>query len=321
LVDPERRRRTVADVRRRLGHDQVSERRACQVLGQPRATQQYRPRKEDADRRLIGELRRLVESYPRYGSERVYQVLLGTGWRVNFKRVHRLWKQEHLQVSRKQRKRRRLPGSSGNSCIRYRATHRNHVWSYDFVADRTEDGRQLKLLVVIDEFTRECLAIEAARTFSGRDVILTLQYLFALRGAPEHVRSDNGSEFVAQEVQKWLNQAAVRTLYIQKASPWENAYVESFNGKLRDELLNRELFLSLTEARYVLDEWRLGYNHRRPHSGLNWQTPAAFAAHRNDPAAGMFPAASRAEPPVGAAPLPPAQHADQLPPILSPPLA
>ena len=285
------------------------------VLGQPRATQQYVPRKEDADRRLIGALRRLVESYPRYGSERVHQLLLGTGWRVNFKRVHRLWKQEHLQVSRKQRKRRRLPGHSGNSCIRHRATHRNHVWSYDFVADRTEDGRQLKLLVVIDEFTRECLAIEAARTFTARDVILTLQYLFAVRGAPEHVRSDNGSEFVAREVQKWLGQAAVRTLYIQKASPWENAYVESFNGKLRDELLNRELFLSLTEARYVLDEWRLGYNHRRPHSGLNWQTPAAFAANLNDSAAGVFPAASRAEPPVAA--LPPAQHATQPQLILS----
>ena len=303
-----------------MGHEKISERRACQALGQPRATQQYVPQKEDADRRLISELRRLVESYPRFGSERVHQLLVHTGWLVNFKRVHRLWKHEHMQVPRKQHKKRRLPGHSGNSCIRYRATHRNHVWSYDFVVDRTEDGRQLKLLVVIDEFTRECLAIEAARTFTARDVILTLQYLFAVRGAPEHVRSDNGSEFVAKEVQKWLDQAAVRTLYIQKASPWENAYVESFNGKLRDELLNRELFLSLTEARYVLDEWRLAYNHRRPHSGLAWQTPAAFSATLLDPAAGVVPAAWLAGPTVGAAPLPPAQPANQ-PSILSQTLA
>lgn len=210
---------------------------------------------------------------------------------MNFKRLHRLWKREHLQVPRRQRKRRRLPGSSANSCVRHRATHPNHVWSYDFLADRTEDGRQLKLLVVIDEFTRECLAIEVGRTFTAREVILTLQYLFAVRGAPEHIRSDNGPEFIAKEIRRWLDRASVGTLYIRKASPWENGYVESFNGKLRDELLNRELFLSLPEARYVLDAWRTEYNHHRPHSGLKWQTPAAFAA-------------SLAGPPVGAPPLP-----------------
>ena len=246
-----------------------------------------------------------MEAYPRYGSERVHQRLVDVGWRVNFKRVHRLWKQEHLQVPRKQHKRRRFPGNSANGCTRHRAAHRNHVWSYDFLTDRTEDGRQLKLLVVIDEFTRECLAIEAGRVFRGRDVILTLQYLFAMRGSPEHIRSDNGPEFVAKEVQRWLERAAVRTLYINKASPWENGYVESFNGRLQDELLNGELFLSLDEARYVLDEWRLEYNHRRPHSGINWQTPAAFAA------------ATLTGPPVGAPPLPPAQSADQYQPILS----
>jgi transposase InsO family protein len=255
------------------------------------------------DRQLIAEMRRLVESYPRYGSERVHQLLVGLKWRVNFKRVHRLWKQEHLHVPKKQRKRRRLPGSSANSCVRHRATHRNHVWSYDFLTDRTEDGRQLKLLVVIDEFTRESLAIEVGRTFTARDVMLTLQYLFAVRGAPEHIRSDNGPEFIAKEIQRWLDRASVGTLYIRKASPWENGYVESFNGKLRDELLNGELFLSLTEARYVLDEWRLDYNHRRPHSGIHWQTPAAFAA-------------TLAGPPVGATPLPTDQPTNQQP-ILS----
>jgi transposase InsO family protein len=259
---------------------------------------------------LIDELRRWCEWYPRFGSERVHQLLLGTGWRVNFKRVHRLWKQEHLQVPGKQRKRRRLPGQSANGCIRHQALHRNHVWSYDFLTDRTEDGRQLKLLVVIDEFTRECLAAEVGRTFTARDVMLTLQYLFAVRGAPEHIRSDNGPEFIAKELQQWLERAAVRTLYIQKASPWENGYVESFNGKLRDELLNRELFLSVPEARYVLDEWREEYNHRRPHSGLNWQTPAAYAARLVDRQAGAFPAASRVVSSVGATPLPSTPHAD-----------
>lgn len=306
-------------MRLRLGHDQISERRACRALGQPRSTQRYAAKRPDADRQLIAELRRLVEAHPRRGSERVHRMLVKTNWRVNFKRVHRLWKQEHLQVPRKQRKKRRLPGNSASGCVRHRPRHRNHIWSYDFLADRTEDGRQLKLLVVIDEFTRECLALEAARSFTARDVMLTLQYLFAVRGAPEHIRSDNGPEFVAADVQRWLGRAAVRTLYVQKASPWENGYVESFNGKLRDELLDRELFLGLDEARYVLDEWRNEYNHRRLHSGIGWQTPAAYAASLQDEhesADGMFPSASLADPAVGAAPLPPVQPADQPNPIL-----
>jgi putative transposase len=256
------------------------------------------------DRRLLDEMRRLVRNYPRYGSERVHELLVGTGCRVNFKRLHRLWKQEHLQVPRKQRKRRRLPGQSANGCVRHRARHPHHVWSYDFLTDRTEDGRQLKLLVVIDEFTRECLALEAARTFTAQDVMLTLQYLFAVRTIPKHIRSDNGPEFIAEEIQHWLHQASVGTLYIQKASPWENGYVESFNGKLRDELLNRELFLSLPEARYVLDEWRVEYNERRPHGGIGWQTPATFARRF-------------AGPPVGASPLPPSQQIVNNQPILS----
>jgi transposase InsO family protein len=154
----------------------------------------------------------------------------------------------------------------------------NHVWSYDFVAERTEDGRQLRLLVVIDEYTRECLAIEVGRSFRARNVIDVLQYVFAVRGTPEHLRSDNGPEFVARSVRRWLDQAGVGTLFIAKGSPWENGYVESFNGKLRDELLNRELFLSLEEARWVIDRWRLDYNHHRRHSALDYETPAAFAA-------------------------------------------
>ena len=184
-----------------------------------------------------------------------------------------------MQVPRKQHRRRRLPGGgSQNSCVRHRALRMNHVWSYDFVAERTEDGRQLRLLVVIDEYTRECLAIEVGRSFRARNVIDVLQYVFAVRGTPEHLRSDNGPEFVARSVRRWLDQAGVGTLFIAKGSPWENGYVESFNGKLRDELLNRELFLSLEEARRVIDRWRLDYNHHRRHSTLDYETPAAFAA-------------------------------------------
>ena len=307
----------MAKVRSRLGHDKISERRACKTLAQPRSTQRYRLQRPQKDRALIEAMRGVIDARPRYGSERVHLKLTQTGWSVGFGRVHRLWKKESMQVPRKQRKRRRMPGTSANSCVRHRATHRNHVWSYDFVTERTEDGRQLKLLVVIDEFTRECLAIEPGRSFTARDVILSLQYLFAVRGAPVHIRSDNGPEFVAKAIQKWLGRSSVGTLYLKKASPWENGYVESFNGKLRDELLNGELFLSLAEARYVLDEWRLDYNHRRPHSSLNWQTPAAFAATLDEPAIGAFPTAVLADPPVGAAPLPTAQQAATPPPILS----
>ena len=162
--------------------------------------------------------------------------------------------------------------------MRRRALSRNHVWSYDFLTDRTENGRQLRLLAVIDEYTRECLAIEVDRSFTADDVIGVLQYLFAVRGRPDYIRSDNGPEFVARKVRRWLDEASVQTLFIAKGSPWENGYIESFNGKVRDELLARELFLSLEEARWVIDRWRLDYNHHRIHSSLNYRTPAAFAA-------------------------------------------
>jgi len=185
-----------------------------------------------------------------------------------------------MQVPRKQHRKHRLSlGGSQNSCVRYRAMRRNHVWTYDFVAERTEDGRTLRMLVVIDEFTRECLVIEVGRSFTSDDVIGVLQYLFAIRGVPEHIRSDNGPEFVAKGIRRWLVQAGVGTLFIAKSSPWENGYVESFNGKFRDELLNGELFLGLADARWVIDRWRLDYNHRQRHSALGYQTTAAFAAN------------------------------------------
>ena len=277
-MSPERRRQTVHEVRRRLGPERVSERRACHVLGQPRGTQRYQVRRAHNEWPLLQAMRRLADQRPRFGCPRIHEQLRTEGWPVNHKRVHRLWKREHLQVPRTQHRRRRLPGRSENSCVRHRAQRINHVWSYDFLMDRTEDGRQLKLLSVIDEYTRECLALEVSRSFAAQEVVEVLQYLFAVRGRPEHLRSDNGPEFVAQAVRRWLAQAEVKTLFINKGSPWENGYVESFHGKLRDELLNREIFLSLDEARWVIDRWRSDYNHRRIHSALAYQTPAAFAA-------------------------------------------
>ena len=233
-------------------------------------------------------MRRLARQRPRFGCERIFKLLLSRGWQINEKRVHRLWKQESMQVPVKQYRKRRLPGNSDNGCIRHKAERKDHVWSYDFVTDRTEDGRQFKILAVIDEYTRECLSLEIGRSFKAEEVVDTLRYLFALRGRPENIRSDNGPEFVSHKVKKWLHQAEVETLYIAKGSPWENGYVESFNSKLRDELLNRELFLSLEEARWVIDQWQLDYNQQRPHSAIDYQTPAAYAA--------SLPASVRATP-------------------------
>jgi transposase InsO family protein len=225
-------------------------------------------------------MRRIARRRPRFGSPRIHAALCERGWRVNHKRVERLWREEGMQVPKKQCKRRRSTscGGSENSCVRKRPLRPNHVWSYDFVEDRTERGRKLRMLVVIDEFTRESLAIEVAWSFTAERVIEVLQYVFAVRGAPAHLRSDNGPEFVAQAVTRWLERASVKTLFIAKGSPWENGYVESFNSRFRDELLDRELFLGLADARWVVDRWRLDYNHRRPHSSLDYETPAAFAA-------------------------------------------
>ena len=268
-------------MRQSLGPDKISERRACRVLGQSRTTQRYQSQRPAADRKLLQAMRRIADRRPRFGSPRTHRLLQALGWRVNHKRVERIWQEENMQVPHKQHKRPRLPsGGSKNSCVRKRTEHKDHVWSYDFVADRLENGRQIRMLVVIDEFTRECLAIEVSRSFTAKQVIEVLRYLFAVRGTPKFVRSANGPEFVAKELRKWLDQADVKTLFITPGSPWENGYVESFNGKLRDELLNQELFLSLEEARWVVDRWRLDYNHHRPHSALDYQTPAAFAASR-----------------------------------------
>ena len=262
-----------------MGPEKVSERRACQVLGQSRSTQRYVKRRPADEAKLLAEMRSISHRRPRFGSPRIHDALLKRGWTVNHKRVERLWREEGMQVPRRQHKRHRLTcGGSENSCVRKRALRPNHVWSYDFIEDRTEKNRKLRMLVVIDEFTRESLAIEVAWSFQSQQVIEVLQYLFAVRGAPEHLRSDNGPEFVARAVTRWLDRTGVKTLLIAKGSPWENGYVESFNSRFRDELLDREIFTSLEDARWVVDRWRLDYNHHRPHSSLQYQTPAAFAA-------------------------------------------
>jgi len=258
----------------RLGY---SKRRICRAIGQARSTQGYQAKVPEADRRLVTEMRRLAVAWPRFGYRRIAALLHREGWRVNVKRVHRLWKQEGLQIRRKARKKRGL-GTGENACDRRRPRYKNHVWGYDFVSERTERGGQVKLLSVVDEFTRESLTIEVDRHFTGQDVIRVLEELFAIRGRPKYLRSDNGPEFAAKAVRKWLRRLGVGTLFIEPGSPWENGYVESFNGKLKDECLNGELLLNLTEARYVVDRWRLDYNHHRPHSRLGWLTPAEFAA-------------------------------------------
>ena len=247
------------------------------MLEQPRSTQRYQTQEVGDERRLVQRMRRLSLERPRFGYRRIAVLLRDEGWRVNRKRVHRLWRREGLKIPQKQRKKRRL-GHSGNSSQRRSAQRINEVWSYDFVQDQTADGRPLRLLPVVDEYTRECLTIEVQRSFTAEEVVATLQYLFELRGTPKYIRSDNGPEFIAKAVREWLARSAVKTLYIEPGSPWENAYSESFNSRLRDECLDRELFESLPEARVIVEDYRLDYNHRRPHSALEYRTPAAFAA-------------------------------------------
>jgi len=274
MVSPARRREAVETVQRSM--EAVSQRRACQVLKQPRSTQRYCGRSPDQDRALVSRMRIFARRHPRYGYRRIWALLRHDGWRVNRKRVHRLWRREGFKVPRKQRKKRRL-GSSANGVVRSCAEHVNHVWCYDFVKDQTTDGRPLKILPIEDEYTRECLALEVERSITAQDVIETLKYLFAVRGAPRFIRSDNGPEFIAQAIRAYLVKNNVGTLYIEPGSPWENAYSESFNGRFRDELLDREMFTSLAEAKVLCDDHRMEYNHRRPHSALGYQTPAAFA--------------------------------------------
>ena len=265
-----RRREAVIHVRETLT---VSERRACRVLGQVRRTQRYTSTLSDDETILVANVVSLASEYGRYGYRRITALLRADGWRVNHKRVERIWRQEGLKVPARQAQRGRLWFNDG-SCIRLRPEYRNHVWAYDFVFDRTREGRPLKFLNVVDEYSRQCLAIEVDRKQTSRDVLRTLAQLMLKHGVPKHIRSDNGPEFVAKAVRDWLSRLDVGTLFIEPGSPWENGYVESFNGKLRDELLNGEIFTTLQEAKVLTEVWRREYNQVRPHSSLSYKPPA-----------------------------------------------
>ncbi len=233
----------------------MSERFACRVLGQHRSTQRKIPTTRDDEAALTADIIALAVQYGRYGYRRITAMLHQAGWRVNRKRVERIWRREGLKVPQKQPKRGRLWLNDG-SCLRLKPEHPNHVWSYDFVEDRTHDRRKIRMLNVIDEFTRECLAIRVSRKLNATDVIDVLSDLFILRGVPGHIRSDNGPEFIAKSVREWIVAVGARTAYIAPGSPWENGYCESFNSKLRDELLNGEIFYSLNEAKVIIESWR-----------------------------------------------------------------
>ncbi len=246
------------------------------MLGQARSTQQHCSRVPDDEAALTRDIVELATRFGRYGYRRITALLRDLGWRVNHKRVERIWRREGLKVPGRQPKRGRLWLNDG-SCIRLRPEHPNHVWAYDFVRTRTHDGRPVRLLTVIDEHTRECLAIKVARGIRSGDVLELLTEIFVLRGVPEHMRSDNGPEFTATAVRDWLERVGAKTLFIEPGSPWENGYVESFNGKLRDELLDREVFFTLKEAQVLVERWRREYNTFRPHSALGYRPPAPEA--------------------------------------------
>jgi len=254
----------------------ISERRACKAVGQARATQRWKSRRAELDRELLERMKVLAQENPSGGYRMIWGLLRQEGVKVNVKRVHRLWKQAGLKVVRPEAKRVRS-GTSENASHVKRAESPNHVWTYDFTFDHTMDGRRLKFLVVIDEYTRQCLRIEVGRSMSAKTVVRILAELVQVHGEPGALRSDNGPEFIAKAVQAWLAAAGVSTYYIQPGSPWENAYAESFNSRFRAEFLSRELFATLAEAQVLTEKHRLWYNHVRPHSSLKYQTPAQYA--------------------------------------------
>ena len=293
-VSPTRRREAVAHARRSLPG--VGERRACRALGQPRSTQRY-ARKVKADEGvLLRAIEALVCQHPRYGYRMIHGLLVADGFEVGRDRVYRLWRRHGYGVTRKHRKKKRL-GTSENGIMRNKAEAINDVWCWDFIHDRDENGRVLRWLMIEDEFTREGLAVEVRRSFKAEDVLDVLSELMMIRGAPGHIRSDNGPEFIAKVVQSFLQQTGVGTLYIEPGSPWQNGYAESFNSRFRDELLSQESFADLGEAKQVSGWWQNHYNHRRPHSSLGYVPPAKFAAEHR---------ASLVAPPLraGASPLP-----------------
>jgi putative transposase len=271
MVSLTERRRGAEHLESKLG---VSERRACKVIGIARSTKR-RPSGRIEEANLVRRVHELTERYPRFGYRKIHAVLRGEGFAIGRDRLRLIRKREGLQVPRKQRKRRRR-GKSTTEVDR--ALYPNHVWSYDFVADQTADGKRLRFLTVIDEFTREAIWIECARYLNSHDVVRVLEQLVESRGYPEIIKSDNGPEFVANRIQEWIEKRPVDTYFIEPGSPWQNGHNESFNGVLRDGCLNRWAFMSAREARLIVESWRQEYNEERPHGALNQITPAAYAA-------------------------------------------
>jgi transposase InsO family protein len=252
LLSPSRRRECIDQVRSKLG---VSERRACRVLKQHRTTQRRGPTGRADEAQLVEDMIALTLKFGRFGYRRIAVTLRNAGWEINDKRVERLWRREGLKVPMKQPKKGRLWLNDGSG-VRLKADHHDHVWSYDFVHHRTEDGKAFRTLNILDEFSRECLKIRVKRRLNSTDVIDTLTDLFILRGVPKYIRSDNGPEFIAEVVRDWINPVGAKTAYIEPGSPWENGYVESFNARLRDELLNGEVFYTLKEAQIIIEMWK-----------------------------------------------------------------
>lgn len=258
------------------------ERRACRTLGQHRSTQRKTPRGRPDEELLTEDIIALARDYGRYGYRMITGLLDNASWHVNHKRVERIWRREGLKVPHKQPKKGRLWLNNG-SCVRLRPERPNHVWSYDFVQDRTHDGRAFRTLNIIDEYTKEALMIRVDRKLNSVDVVDALTDLFILRGPPEYIRSDNGPEFVAEKVRSWIMAVGARTAFIEPGSPWENGYCEAFNARFRNELLNAEIFFSLREAQILIEQWRCHYNTVRPHSALGYRPPAPEAIIPVDP--------------------------------------
>ena len=250
------------------------ERQGCELVGVSRSVARYEPQEREGEAELRSRIRELSRRHKRYGYRFVTELLRREGQIVNHKRVYRLWKEEGLALPRKRPKRRR----AGETVeVVNKATYRDHVWTYDFVEDRTDKGNKLRMLNVMDEYTRECLAIRVERSIDSFKVRDTLNWLFLTRGVPAHIRSDNGPEFIAKTLKDWLAESGCKTIYIEPGSPWENPYIESFNGKFRDECLNREIFTTAREAQEVVERWRREYNEFRPHSSLGYMTPSEFS--------------------------------------------
>ncbi len=275
-MTPGRRRRAVGTLQERFG---VSERRACRVAGQHRSTQRKQPQPpREGDQRLASRLREIAKEHPRWGWKTAHEILLREGWSINRKRTRRIWRQEGLRRPVRARKRRR---ASVGGAARLRATRPNEVWAVDFQFDETSDRRRIKLCNIVDEYTREALAIRVERTCTAENVITVIEQLVKQRGTPKYLRADNGPEMIAWTLRDYCRLAGTTTAYIEPGSPWENPFVESFNGRLRDELLNIEEFACLTEAKVIIEDWRIHYNTYRPHSALGGLTPAEYSAKEN----------------------------------------